>query len=359
MTDSANQRAITSSAHQLRTSEWISMRVRVLAGLTVLVAFTLIAILGTERAQAAPVPLGAATSFAILGGTTVTNTGPTIINGNLGLSPGSSVTGFPPGTVNGNMHVANAFAGNAQLSLVAAYNNAFGQPVNQTVGTELGGTTRRPGVYDTAAGELQITGTLTLDARGNPNATFVFKAASTLVTASTSRVRLINGAQACNVFWQVGSSATLGTNSSFQGNILALTTISANTGATVRGRLLARNGAVNLDSNTVTRSRCDTRAPTVPTPRPPVLCVNSDFNLRVTGSDPLGFRRVDVQLGGKRILRFQPNGRSFSRNVRIPAAGLASARHRITVTAVDLAGNTRVKRVSFGRCARPVVSFTG
>ncbi|MDO8443217.1 MAG: ice-binding family protein [bacterium] len=205
---------------------------------------------------ATSVNLGTADNFAILAGSTITNTGPSVINGDLGLSPGTAVTGFPLGTLNGTQHAANTTAANAQVALTTAYNNAAGQTPVSTVPTELGGTTKTAGVYDSAAGTFGITGTLTLDATGDPNAVFIFKTASTLITAHASNIVLANGAQACNVFWQVGSSATLGTNSNFKGNILALTSATLTTGANVEGRVLARNGAVTLDTNTITKATC-------------------------------------------------------------------------------------------------------
>jgi uncharacterized repeat protein (TIGR01451 family) len=213
------------------------------------------ALIGTQsgaRAATAPVPLGTAANFAVLAGSTITNTGPTTINGDLGLSPGTSVTGFPPGQVNGTIYAADSVALQAQADLTAAYNNAAARTVSATIPVELGGTTQTPGVYDSAAGTFGITGTLTLDAQGDPNAVFIFTAASTLITASASNVSLINGAQASNVFWVVGSSATLGTSSTLQGNILALTSITVTTGTTINGRALARNGAVTLDTSTIT-----------------------------------------------------------------------------------------------------------
>lgn len=146
------------------------------------------------------------------------------------------MTGFPPGQVNGTVYTADAVAVQAQNDLTSAYNNAATQPVTATIGTELGGTTETPGVYNSAAGTFGITGTLTLDAQGNPNAVFIFQAASTLITASASNVVLVNGAQASNVFWVVGSSATLGTSSTLQGNILALASITVTTGTTIDGR---------------------------------------------------------------------------------------------------------------------------
>ena len=219
---------------------------------------------------ATSVNLGTADSFAVLAGSAITNTGSSVINGNLGISPGSAVTGFPPGTINGTQEVANSVAVQAQTDLITAYNNAGQTPV-LTIPTELGGTTKIPGAYDSSAGTFQITGTLTLDAAGDPSAVFIFKTASTLITAGTSNVVLINGAQACNVFWQVGSSATLGTNSTFKGNILALTSATLTTGTNVEGRVLARNGAVTLDTNTITRATCATPTPTPKSTSSPAL----------------------------------------------------------------------------------------
>ncbi|MBX4198329.1 DUF3494 domain-containing protein [Candidatus Parcubacteria bacterium] len=225
---------------------------------------------GLVSVQAATsVNLSNADSFTVLAGSTITNTGSTVINGNIGLSPGTAVTGFPPGTVNGVQNVANALAIQAQTDLTNAYTNAAGQGPVVTVPTELGGTTKVAGAYDSATGTFGITGTLTLDAQGNPNAVFIFKTSSTLITAGASNIVLANGAQACNVFWQVGSSATLGANSSFKGTILALTSATLTTGANVEGRVLARNGAVTLDSNTINKSTCTVAAAT-PTPTPAV-----------------------------------------------------------------------------------------
>jgi type VI secretion system secreted protein VgrG len=192
-------------------------------------------------------------TFAVLGGSTVTNTAtPTIVNGNLGVSPGSAVTGFPPGIVTGGtIHAADAVAAQAQSDLTTEYDSLANTACNTDLtGQDLGGKTLTPGVYCFAT-SAQLTGTLTLDAQGNSNAVFIFKIGSTLTTASASSVLLINGASSCGVFWQVGSSATLGTGTALAGSIVALTSITLNTGASLNGRALARNGAVTLDDNNV------------------------------------------------------------------------------------------------------------
>ena len=182
------------------------------------------------------------------------------------MSPGTAVTGFPPGTVsNGTIHSADGVAAGAQSDLTTAYNDAAGRsPTANVPGFISAGQTLAPGVYK-ASSSLDVGGSLTLDGGGDPNAVFIFQAPSTLVTDSASSVILTNDAQACNVFWQVGSSATLGTNSAFTGSILALTSISVDTGDTIAGRALARNGAVTLDDDTITSPTCVTTPPT-PTP---------------------------------------------------------------------------------------------
>lgn len=215
--------------------------------------FSVVAVLaGTSAwAQTAP-PLGQAGSFAVLGGSDVNNTGSSRLFGDLGVSPGSVISGFPPGIVSGATHTTDAVAAQAQLDVTAAYTQLAGQVATTDMsGTDLGGLTLVAGVYRYTSSAL-LTGTLTLNAQGNANAVFIFQVGSTLTAASGSRVQVINGGSPCNVFWQVGSSATLNTTSAFAGNILALTSITLRTGATVTGRVLVRNGAATLDANDVT-----------------------------------------------------------------------------------------------------------
>lgn len=233
-----------------------------------MITLTSLALISGPRAAfaaEAPVGLGTAGSYSVLGGQTVTNTGPTLLDANLGVSPGSAITGFPPGQAVGVTNAANAEALQAQSDLTIAYDDAAGRAPTESVSGDLVGRTLQAGVY-TSTGPLALSGTLTLDAAGNPNAVFIFQVAETLTTASGSTVNLVNGAQACNVYWQVGSSATLGTNSSFTGTVLALTSVAVTTNAAVDGRALARNGAVTLDNNRFITSACVV-APE-PTPEP-------------------------------------------------------------------------------------------
>ncbi len=225
-----------------------------------LVAFGLaLAAVPAATAQAAQVNLATAAPFSVLGGQAVTNTGPSVLTGDLGVAPGTALVGFGlPATVNGTTHANDAVAQQAQADLANAYAVAAAEPVppaNDLTGTNLGNRTLQPGAYGYSS-SAGLTGALTLDAAGDPNAQFVFVIGSTLTTAGASSVNLINGASPCNVFWKVGSSATLGTTTAFQGNLMALSDISVNDGATVRGRLLARNGQITLINDTIDNSMC-------------------------------------------------------------------------------------------------------
>lgn len=221
----------------------------------------------------AAIVLGTAGNFAVLAGTTVTNTGNTVVNGgNVGVSPGTAITGFPPGTITApyTTDTADAVAAQAQKDLTTAYNVAAGlAPTQVLTGTDLGGLTLTPGVYFFSS-SAQLTGTLTLNDQGNADAQFVFQIGSTLTTATNSSVVTSGGnAPDCNIFWQVGSSATLGTTTAFEGHILAYTSITLNTGATIAdGSALASNGAVTLDTNTI--SNC---ASSTPVPEPGTIAV--------------------------------------------------------------------------------------
>jgi hypothetical protein len=218
-------------------------------------------------AQASQVNLATAGPFVVLGGAAVTNTGPSVLNGDLGVAPGTALSGFGlPAVVNGATHANDGVARQAKLDLTTAYNVAAGQPVapaNNLTGTNLGSRTLTAGAYRFTS-SAQLTGALTLDAQGDPNAQFVFEIASTLTTAPGSSVVLINGASPCNVYWQVGSSATLDTTTVFQGNLMANASISLNNAATVTGRLLARTGQISLINNVLNLGGCSTGSTSTP-----------------------------------------------------------------------------------------------
>jgi hypothetical protein len=265
---------------------------------------------GTADAASA-IGLGTADSFAVLAGAGITNTGSTVITGDIGSSPLATIIGDNDGladdiTLAGTKPDPTVTAG-AKDDLVTAYNNAKGQASNQTISADLANPTATltPGVYSSpSASSMGLTGELTLDAQGNADAVFVFQVGSTLTTGPSSSVVLIGGAQACNVFWQVGSSATLDTNTAFVGNILADQSITLNTGASVEGRLLASVAAVTLDNNVITKPGCTaptppSTPPTGPTgvgsgpsgpsaqvPRVPVGSVDAGDGTSVTGRTP-------------------------------------------------------------------------
>lgn len=229
---------------------------RGLAGIILAFALMLFAV---PAAVAAPVNLGTAGPFVVLGGAAVTNTEPSVLNGDLGVSPEGAITGFGlPAVVNGTTHENDGVAAQAQADLTTAYDVAAAQevaPANDLTGTDLGNRKLSPGAYRYTSDAL-LTGALTLDAEGDPNARFVFLISSALTTESASSVLLVNGASPCNVYWQIGSSAFIGTTTAFQGNLMALTSISLKNGATVVGRMLARNGQVSLINNVLTAPNC-------------------------------------------------------------------------------------------------------
>lgn len=241
-----------------------------------MVAIALVVAIGamagrTANAATPTVGLGTAASFSVLAGTpAVTNTGATTINRSVGIHPAASVIGFPPGIVGppGTIHAGDAVALQAKSDLVVAYLDAASRPATATQAA-LGGLTLVSGVYNSGAAVLDLTGTLTLNGQGDPNSVWIFQATSSLITASSSVVSFINGAQPCNVFWQVTSSATLGSGSAFVGTILALTSITVDNGVTVNGRALARNGLVSLINDTFITSDCSAQPGPIPPTRPP------------------------------------------------------------------------------------------
>jgi hypothetical protein len=218
---------------------------------------------GVTATGLSPIDLGAATNFAVIAASTISNAGATVVNGDLGLTPGISVTGFPPGTVNGTIQLDNSDATAALASLTAAYNNAAGLSGATTISDDLTGAVLTPGLYVATAHSFKLSGgILTLDAGGDPSAVFVFQMpASTLTLTAPCSVVLAGGAQASNVFWQVGSSATIAGGCVVEGSILANTTITLAAGATVNGRALGgaitATGAVTMSSNIATRPACN------------------------------------------------------------------------------------------------------
>lgn len=333
----------------------------------------------TVAAQVAP-SLGDAQSYAVVGASAVTNTGASVLTGDLGISPGaaSSITGFPPGIVTGATR-AGAAALPAQNSNTSAYLNLRGQAcpaANNLTGVNLGGLTLVPGVYCFSS-SAQLTGVLTLNFQGNPAAVFIFQMGSTLTTAPSSSVVIINGGQPCNVFWQVGSSATIDTSTAFVGNILALTSITVNTSATIAGRALAQTGAVTLQSNTLNASVCvGLPAPPpaipgggplpVPSPgdsaafcppggfAPPIITTILNQTIPVNGSVTVGFTAsgtvipnalrlsaasTDTTLVPQSAMVFGPPVAGGARTLTVTAANGRSGTTTISIAVTDPATN--------------------
>lgn len=227
----------------------VKNQVPLMAGIVISMLLPLYTAAGAQ----APVAMGSASTFAVLAGATVTSTGNTIVNGNIGAGPGTAVTGFPPGVVNGTIHSGDPAAAQAQADLTIAYLDAGGRTLNPvTVAGNIGGQTLPPGLYKSTSSLAISSGDLTLDAGGDANAVFIFQMASTLTTTAGRQVILSGAANAANIFWQVGSSATLGTTTAFKGSIFAQESITLETGATLEGRVLAKVGGITLDANTVT-----------------------------------------------------------------------------------------------------------
>jgi hypothetical protein len=199
------------------------------------------------------VQLAGASTLAVLAGSAISSTGATNITGNMGLSPGTSIGGFPPGILVGTQHINDNIATQAKLDLTAAYNDAAGRTATDivTISGNIGGLTLTPGLYKSTSSLAISSGDLTFNANGNPNAVFIIQIASTLTTTSGRQVFLSGGALASNIFWQVGTSATFGTTSVFKGNVLAMQSITFNTGAKLDGRALARTGAIVMAGNTI------------------------------------------------------------------------------------------------------------
>jgi hypothetical protein len=212
-------------------------------------------VIPVQTTAAPTVQLAGASGLAVLAGSSVTNTGATNITGDLGLSPGTSIGGFPPGILTGTQHINDAIANQAKLDLTAAYNDAAGRTSTQivTLSGNIGGLTLSPGLYKSTSSLAVSSGDLTFDAKGDVNAVFIIQIASTLTTTSGRKVILAGGAVASNIFWQVGSSATFGTTSVFKGTVMAMESITFNTGATLDGRALARTGTVVMAGNTIVK----------------------------------------------------------------------------------------------------------
>jgi len=205
---------------------------------------------GTSMAN---ISLAGSSGLAILAGSSITSTGATNITGDIGLSPGSSIGGFPPGILNGDQHINNAISDQAKLDLTAAYNDAAGRTSTDivTLSGNIGGLTLTPGLYKSTSSLAISSGDLTFDAKGNADEIFIIQIATTLTTTSGRKVILSGGALASNIYWQVGSSATFGTTSVFKGTVMAMQSITLNTGATLEGRALARTGAITMAGNTI------------------------------------------------------------------------------------------------------------
>ncbi len=266
MTAAARRDRTSRSPRALGTGARPVLAVSVVA---VLALGSTLVVLDQLPAEAAdpPVSLGTTGSFSVLGAETVTNTGPSVLGQSLGVHPGTTAPGFPPGIVGGEVHLGDAVALQAKSDLTAAYGDAAGRTPFINLPAELGGQTLTPGTYRLPA--AQLTGTLTLDTLGDPAAVFIFQLTSSLTTATDSEVAFLGDAASCNVYWQIAESAVIGTGTDFVGTVMASTSISMDSGATLEGRALARTGEVTLINNTITAPVCDVPTPTdTPTETP-------------------------------------------------------------------------------------------
>jgi hypothetical protein len=296
------------------------------------------------------VGLGTAGAYSVLAGTTATDTGSSVLSGDLGVSPGTALTGFAPGHVGGATNAGNAAAAQAESDLTTAYLDAAGRtPTGTNLGAALVSSTLLPGVYN-ASSSLGVSGAVTLDGQGDPNAVFVFQIGDALLTASSTSIVLTGAAQACNVFWQVGSSATLGTTNTFVGTIMALTSITVTTGTTVAGRALARNGAVTLDDDVFTNSNCATTPTTTTVTATPATTGGTSTltaTVAATGANaPTG------------TVTFSSNGVPIG-TAAIAANGVAT----LTVPAGTVAGTRAITarfngRLSYGASTSAATSLT-
>ncbi len=268
---------------------------RLLRGCLLAIPFVLVSTFNVRASTCPDQFLGSACSFAVLGASAVTNTGNTVIDGDLGVYPGTSLTGFPPGIVNGTIYVNDAVAMQAQADALTAYNTLQGLASNQNLtGQNLGGLTLTPGVY-TFNSSAQLTGDLMINWEGLSNQIVVFQIGSTLTTASASMVLGMNVGQNDVIYWAVGSSATLGTTTSFQGNIIAYTSDTLDTGATDNcGRVIALNGAVTLDDNTI--NNCNVAQGSVPEPGTIALVATSAAVAAGANSSSFSFLGVGSSL---------------------------------------------------------------
>lgn len=275
------------------------------------------------QAAEAPIKMGTTANFAILAGETITNTGSTTITGDVGLDPGTAFTGDAQVTLTGSstLHIKDEVALTAKNDLITAYDDAAGREA-KIISRELGGQTLTPGVYTSTEKDFLLNGILTLDAQGDPDAIFIFQTDTTLITGSGSSVVLTRNASACNVFWKVGSSATLGTDSIFAGSIFALTSIQAQRGAKVRGQLLARNGEVTLDTNRIVSGPC-TKTTTLNIIK---LVVNEDGGTYVAGDFTISVLKDGLDVDGSPSAGTDTPGKPYR---------LAPGTYTVTEEAVD------------------------